>query len=1106
MAKGYETVYYGSARGSKGVGRTQGPGVKQDIIAKAGAISSESQKVGQDYERVVQQHSAEMQRQDRGATFVEQKALADLKDLNKSINNFFMTAAKTVGKDYVAEKRSQGIDLVRKYNAGDPDAVAKIDGDEAQLAELEKKIDEQRNKVDEQLGVFDEEGYRLTLQDQLRAQNIRKLGSNVRWGYIRGGLMEAGKNYSGHLQNMLTQSDEIITLKDGTEIRVGDYYETQDAEVRNQIVNYVEDQYIADNNPFGANEKAVRTYLTKSVVGDTDKFQQKEVIRFNREQAVEEEQTLNNELLIAIESDDAVTAASKIQSILTRGNSIKTRQGIQGSSRTATKEWVLKILPEQLGKIKDDGLRERIMDQIDKQEFTIPGLGTKRLEEFWRDDFDKDDILGKADTIWAKQFSDSQTALKLGAQEDIRDLRQKVLSGQVPKEEFTTVLGVIHEKYDNKGLLGIEEIIKNNKNWTPSHMTYETSMNYATEIINTRGFLTEKEAMYIDKKLYKTLKEDNKILDKIIGEGDEATSATKESLVKQLNKYVTQSAHSGADKNFIVPGTTEDTQKIAMRMMMKDAQEILAAGGYQTAEGFVKVGNDGDALRAAFIRTKARVSEGLTNEQSPFFLTADGYRGKDNSITASSINADSPAMSRAKIDLSLEKLRVESQNTNEDLIASNELSFITDEMLTPNVALDGSQTFHPAVEKLFKIDQLEGSGTRDIYEIINLKRSQRNLDLIEVPPAVEAARVARGTTTKDIQKAFALNSTIGDQKGFDRTVDQAGGVNLNMMQNAFVSEDAMRPFFELGVGTDGTNDYSNLARTLERANLPFMTREEFLANPEAQIKLHKFLTNDMMKKAEVLTNDKNEMIRLSAIGMRFGEEAMQNYKNNPDMVTFANNAVTRYYSGAQFPDSVVINPISPEDIIVEEVPADTGDSALVAERAMGISVPTYTPAFTRKQVMTPVQREILSAPLSDDLGTLQEELNTLRTMKEWPEPGTKLHDMLTKRGKLLQSKVRSFEILNDFTGGLSEVERVGGTVSTGNWPWERTKVQGLFHPQYGTVVTMIGTERYNALKDKAYNMSTYKSSLAPEYQTNLIRLLLKEPEFAGITTELDGGN
>jgi len=30
--------------------------------------------------------------------------------------------------------------------------------------------------------------------------------------------------------------------------------------------------------------------------------------------------------------------------------------------------------------------------------------------------------------------------------------------------------------------------------------------------------------------------------------------------------------------------------------------------------------------------------------------------------------------------------------------------------------------------------------------------------------------------------------------------------------------------------------------------------------------------------------------------------------------------------------------------------------------------------------------------------------------------------------------------------------------------------------------------------------------LAPEYQSNLIRLLLKEPEFAGITTELDGGN
>ena len=123
----YKTVYQGSARGPRRVGGTQGTPVKQEIVAKAQAISSDAASVGQDYGRVIGQQTAEAQRQDKIQTFNENKSLSDLKQLNKSINDFFMTGAKTVGKDYVAEKRQQGIDLARRAAAGEPEALKKLE-------------------------------------------------------------------------------------------------------------------------------------------------------------------------------------------------------------------------------------------------------------------------------------------------------------------------------------------------------------------------------------------------------------------------------------------------------------------------------------------------------------------------------------------------------------------------------------------------------------------------------------------------------------------------------------------------------------------------------------------------------------------------------------------------------------------------------------------------------------------------------------------------------------------------------------------------------------------------------------------------------------------
>ena len=176
--------------------------------------------------------------------------------------------------------------------------------------EIEEKIASMSKEIGESTSAFlDRKNQEeISLKDKVRALNVRKLGPNIRWGFVRGQLQEAARGYQAHLVDTLHSSKEKFTTKDGTEYEIGNYHNVLDEDHKEEIIRHVENRYIADNNAFNASETVVRGHLTNKVVETTDKFLDKEFLK-NKAQQGEVEQTdrIDQIITAAFAYDDEAT-------------------------------------------------------------------------------------------------------------------------------------------------------------------------------------------------------------------------------------------------------------------------------------------------------------------------------------------------------------------------------------------------------------------------------------------------------------------------------------------------------------------------------------------------------------------------------------------------------------------------------------------------------------------------------------------------------------------------------------------------------------------------------------------------------------------------------
>ena len=110
-----------------------------DISRKAKQLDSQRAQDVNNFQRQAAGQLTELQRQDQVLSANDQFQIKQLGQFSNYLNDLMKTSAEQLGKAYIDTKREEGIDLARRVNAGDEEAIAKIALQEEQLDEIEKK-------------------------------------------------------------------------------------------------------------------------------------------------------------------------------------------------------------------------------------------------------------------------------------------------------------------------------------------------------------------------------------------------------------------------------------------------------------------------------------------------------------------------------------------------------------------------------------------------------------------------------------------------------------------------------------------------------------------------------------------------------------------------------------------------------------------------------------------------------------------------------------------------------------------------------------------------------------------------------------------------------
>ncbi len=234
--------------------------------------------------------------------------LKQLAKFSDTLNTALDTAAKKIYKPHQDAKREEGLVMGAKAAQGDTEAQAYMELSDAQTAKIADAVEKQFGAVIEKTDEIEAQAYRATLQEKQKLLNIRKMGSNVAWGYRRGLLIESARGWKGHLINELTANPigpdgqplatKTFTTSTGKEVTVSQFW-NYDPETQDEIVAHVQREYVKDNS-YGFDQHIVNTYLTKTVVEATGKFQEEVLEENTREAGRESIQALKTSTEVAM--------------------------------------------------------------------------------------------------------------------------------------------------------------------------------------------------------------------------------------------------------------------------------------------------------------------------------------------------------------------------------------------------------------------------------------------------------------------------------------------------------------------------------------------------------------------------------------------------------------------------------------------------------------------------------------------------------------------------------------------------------------------------------------------------------------------------------------
>ena len=135
-------TYSGSTSNTSYSKRTYNKKDNEDLAKLAKAMDTQRKETVNEFKSKANDQISEMDRGDSIQTNNDTYEIQNLAKFSDTLNEFLKTSVETVGKAYIDNKRRDGIEKQRKYQAGDEAVREEIDGNKAQLEEINNKVNE----------------------------------------------------------------------------------------------------------------------------------------------------------------------------------------------------------------------------------------------------------------------------------------------------------------------------------------------------------------------------------------------------------------------------------------------------------------------------------------------------------------------------------------------------------------------------------------------------------------------------------------------------------------------------------------------------------------------------------------------------------------------------------------------------------------------------------------------------------------------------------------------------------------------------------------------------------------------------------------------------
>ena len=861
----------------------------KELQDKAKALDNQRVEVVKGYEKAANQQLAEMQRIDNVMTSNDKFEIAMLAENSKHFKNLLQTSAETIGKKLVDDKRQEGIDTFRAAQAGDAEAQAKVELSKKQVDEIEIKMAELEAKTEE-ITNFDPKKVRLSLEQQAKAENIRKLGRQVAYGYKTAAMSESVKGYIPWFLDQQNNTDsvhyndtiDVVIEGEQVALKVGDYNKYTNRTKQQAIEDYLEFEYIKANTPENISSTIVEQYLTKDVVKATDKYRNN---KFKQEVVTNAQKEIRDRSLkfytdvknIDVNDPESINKLKvRLETMFSVGPSAHFRAGTgnEGPTRANKKQIIEDLKTAYM--LADEEQQLELDKLITKTDINIAGMGTTTIKKWGTGDFDlatlKAEALEKGAAARVKIDKIKTQELKLEG----TDLQNQLDNGEITQIEYDTAVAGLQETYGSYtgwGAWGATKLV----GYKPKFISEVKADKHALQLMDKWGYIPNKEISTWSKASR------DKYKDQIVDDEADFTPTTTAKIKDYGKEY--ERALTDIAKKLLTAGLVTENNTVLNRITHAKKSLIPLATKLKSA-GYTVNGQGAPAgtglewyLQQAHTMIMADIDNYKDSNSEYHFSISKG--GFTKGLLPKPVSNESLIDQQFRDqDRDLTEAKFKINNFNGDVLGT---TLITDDLKTLEpIRHDGVvQGYQPWITKLSELDPYD----RTPFEILNLQRVQAGLKpiaLSELPPGEAKLQQLLQSTYPEVR---AMLKT-GDVRTVNRALDKMGLVDVKGMHTT------MDQMMDGKIVSDG-----ELPSLLNEMGI---TSDAYDSSEEIRDKVARFKVNKILKIASGQTNNRAELIRRTAIGLKYGEEEMDNWGEgaitNQDVAN-KNNFSLRAYNG-----------------------------------------------------------------------------------------------------------------------------------------------------------------------------------------------------------------